>query len=147
MAAVKLVRPVRRDDHDALVAKAGCEEGEERAGRAVGPVEVLEPEDDALILAQPLEEGQQRIEEAPLGLALTVLVALATRWPELRSDSRELGPNGLGQVTENGIVVASKWPDGSDERRVWQLIFAELDALTTENARAERTRPLLELAE
>jgi hypothetical protein len=147
VAAVKLVRPVRRDDNDPLVAQARRQERKKRAGRAVGPVDVLQPEDRAVVLAQAFQKGEQRVEEAALCLALAVLVAFAPGGPQLRGDPRELRANGSWQVGENGIVLARERPHRPDERRVRELVLTEFDALTTQNPSAQHLCLVLELAQ
>ena len=75
VAAVQLVGAVGEDDEDGLAAEAAGEEGEERARRAVGPVDVLEREDDRTVLAEALEQREERLEEPALGRAALVVGA------------------------------------------------------------------------
>jgi hypothetical protein len=64
VAAVQLVGAVGDDEAERLRARAAHEEGQEVARRRVGPVQVLEHEDDRPLAAEPLEQRQQRLEHA-----------------------------------------------------------------------------------
>src|SRR3954468_21119721 len=66
MAPVQLVGAVGGDDEHALAPERAPEEDEEGAGRAVGPVDVLEREREGLLAAEMLEQRQQRLEQARL---------------------------------------------------------------------------------
>ena len=66
MAAVQLVEPVGGDDEQALVAEAAREVGEERASGAVGPVQVLEHEQQRRALAELAQQRERRLEQATL---------------------------------------------------------------------------------
>ena len=66
MAAVELVDAVGQDDEHPLAAERAGEERDEGAGRGVGPVEVLEHEDDRRLAAEAVEEAEHGLEEAAL---------------------------------------------------------------------------------
>ena len=51
------------------VAQVADEEAEQVAGRAVGPVEVLDDEDDRRRRGEPLEDAEQQLEQPALGRA------------------------------------------------------------------------------
>ena len=69
MSAVQLVGAVGGDDHRRLLRQAGLEEAQERPGRAVGPVDVLDPQEHRLLGAEARDQLEEGVEEAPLGLA------------------------------------------------------------------------------
>ena len=66
MAAVQFVEPVGRDDEHALVVERARQIGEERAGRAVGPMDVLEHEQHGTALAQFAQQRKDSLEQATL---------------------------------------------------------------------------------
>ena len=66
VAAVQLVGPVGADDEHALVREAVGEEGQRRARRAVGPVQVLDHEQHGPLAAEGVEQGQQAFEQPRL---------------------------------------------------------------------------------
>ncbi len=72
MAAMQFVAPEGRDHEQSLVAGVAGQEGEQVAGRTVGPVQVLDDEQDRVRLAEPAEQPQGALEDAglePFGLA------------------------------------------------------------------------------
>ena len=64
---MELVDAVGQDDEHPLAAERAGEEGDEGAGGRVGPVEVLEGEDDGRVRAEAVEEAEDGLEEAALG--------------------------------------------------------------------------------
>ena len=64
VAAMQLVGAIRRDHHDAFAPEATCDEGEQVAGRAVGPMQVLGDEDHRSPLSQAFEQRQERTEQS-----------------------------------------------------------------------------------
>ena len=66
MAPMELVGPVAEQQHHPLAAQAAREEVDERARRAVGPVQVLEHEDHRSLLAQDVQQLEQRLEQPHL---------------------------------------------------------------------------------
>ena len=67
MAAMELVGAIRADDEDPLVTETAREEGEEVAGRAVGPMQVLDDEHDRAALPETFQEGEEAVEQPCLG--------------------------------------------------------------------------------
>jgi hypothetical protein len=55
MAPVQLVGPIGRDYEQAGVARVACEEAEEVAARRIGPVDVLEDEDERAVVREAQE--------------------------------------------------------------------------------------------
>ncbi len=68
VAAVQLVGAVGGDHQHALGPQAAGEEDEEGAGRAVGPVDVLEHERERLLAPEQIEQREQRLEQPRLAL-------------------------------------------------------------------------------
>ena len=114
----------------------------------VGPVEVLEDEEDGLVLAQAREELEERLEQPRLG----------ARWigPEEGGilpgadggqQAGQLGPDARAEVVEDVGAVAGQRAQRADERPVGQLALAELDRLAVQDVRAEGARAVLELGD
>jgi hypothetical protein len=87
VAAMQLVGPVGGDDEDALGAERAGEEGEEAARGGVGPVDVLDREHQRRIGRKPVEQGEQRLEDA----RLRDLCLLGAQ-PRPAAELREEGP-------------------------------------------------------
>ena len=66
MTAVELVRAEGRDDEKSLVTQVPDEERQQIAGRAIGPVDVFDDEDDGLPLAETRQEDEDRLERPSL---------------------------------------------------------------------------------
>jgi hypothetical protein len=103
VAAVQLVGAVGRDDQDALAAQAAPQEGEEPAGRAIGPVQVLDRQQDRGLLAEAIEEPQERLEEAALGRRVRGPVDGPGR-TELREQRRQLALDAGREIVEHGVA-------------------------------------------
>jgi hypothetical protein len=105
VAAVELVGAV--GDHGqepALVGEAGGEEGEEAAGRVVGPVGVVEPEHERPFLGHRFEQRQQRFEGAG---AVLVGIGGGLRL-DLRQQLGESSAGGGGEAVEDAVVLADQ---------------------------------------
>jgi hypothetical protein len=88
----QLVTAVCGDDQDAALADGVCEEGDEVEGRGVGPVEVLEHEQEWRSGTQPLEDGEQLLEQLELRVAGDSLrIHGRRRCGQLGDEPRELG--------------------------------------------------------
>ena len=146
MAAVQLVRAVGGDDQHALAAQRRGEIDEERARRAVGPVQVLDRHQQAVLAGQKLQQLQQRVEQARLRGRLVVGLAVAAAEPG--EDLGERVARGAGeQRRERGIAGAGQRAQRADDRRVGQLALAQLDAVAADHADAVGARRALELAQ
>ena len=66
MAAVELVGAVGQHQHDPLLAQAAGQERDKRAGRAIGPVHVLEDQHHRRGLAEQVEQFEHRLEQPQL---------------------------------------------------------------------------------
>ena len=72
VAAVQLVRPVGGDHQHALAAQRAREVDEERARRAVGPVQVLDRQQQPVLAREQLQQLEQAVEQARLRGRLVV---------------------------------------------------------------------------
>ena len=145
VAAVQLVGAVGRDHEHALGPQAAGEEDEEGARRAVGPVDVLEHERERLLAAEVVEQREQRLEQPRL--ALRRLAAVLRLRAELREQGGELRARAGGQLVEHGVAVARERAQDAHDRRVGQLLLAELDALAERDARAALAGAACELGQ
>ena len=115
VAPVQLVGPVGGDEQDRLVAERGGQEAQEGARRRVGPVQVLDHEQHRRVARQPVEHGEQRLEDASLvAAAAHPLASLA----EPRQQRRQLRADVVGQLDQHGIRLADQRAQRRDERRV-----------------------------
>ena len=144
MAAVELVDAVGQDDEHALAAERAGEEGDEGAGRGVGPVEVLEREDHRRLTAEAVEEAEHGLEEASLRGPVGPLVR-RRRAGQPREEPGQLGAVARMQRVEGGMAVAGETPERRRQRGVGQLALAELDGVAGEDLRAGRLGPAQEL--
>ena len=63
---MELVAAERADEQDGHVPQGPNEVGDGLAGRAVGPVQVLDDQQHRRSLAEPLEQAEERLEQAGL---------------------------------------------------------------------------------
>ena len=136
VAAMQLVGAVAQQHEQALRADRAREEGEERARGAVGPVQVLDEQDEGLRLREGVQQCQQRLEQAAL------------RRPGGRAGQagQERGQL-LAQVgvegVERRIAAAGQRTQRRDQRGVGQLAVAEIEALAREHTGAGRLHAAL----
>ena len=110
VAAVQLVRAVGRDDQHALAAQRARQVHEEGARRAVGPVQVLDRDQQAFLTREQLEELEQGVEQARLRGRLVRVPARSCPTPggsaparrarrrrARRTPGRRCGPAGAGR--------------------------------------------------
>ncbi len=140
VAAVQLVGAVGPEQQDALGAEVAGEEGDELAGRAVGPVEVVEDEDDGLVAAEALEQPEQQLEQPPCGRCRPAARSGGRRDAELGQQPRQLA-TAAAELVEHRVVRARQRAQRADDRGVRQLAVAELEAVAPEDAVAELARP------
>ena len=138
-----------RDHEQSLVACVPRQEREQVAGRAVGPVEVLDDEQDRIGLAEPAEQPQRALEDPglePFGLAGGATSPAHRRRPRgpARASSGRLGSGGLGDPFR--VDLAGQRPKGFDDRPEREPILAERDRATLDDqpvAIAQTRRRLL----
>jgi hypothetical protein len=145
MTAMQLVRPVAGHDEHALVAQAAREEREEAARRTVGPVDVLDREQQRALLAEALDERQQRLEQT--SLRVVVVAAGVARLPEGRKEAGERRAGRGREGMQGRIIVPGEWTERPDDRGVGQLALAQLDAVAADRTAAELAHAALELGD
>ena len=129
MAAVQLVEPIRGHDEHALVKEAPRQVGQERAGGAVGPMDVLQHEQDGGALAQVVQQREDGLEQSTLGARVA---AGGGPIAQRRHEGSELGARGGGEGLERCVTVPRQRPKRRQERSVGKLAVAEVDALAGE---------------
>ena len=154
MGAMQLVAAVGADQQQALVAQAPYQRGEELERRAVGPVQVLDGEDDGRLGGQPVQQRAQQAEEPGLGQrlagaghALAQLVGPVGR-AELGQQPREVPACGADQLLEGRRIELARQPaQGGRDGRVGQAVGAEGQAVAAQHPRAALRGHALELAQ
>jgi hypothetical protein len=127
-AAVDLVAAIGGDEQQALVAQAADEEGQEVEGGAIGPVDVLEGEDDRRDqrqLAQHLEDGHER----------------AGARGRAAPDRDELGRRLHGRCAAPALVLLGERAQRVGDRQQRDRGVLEVGALADEHARTGVARP------
>ena len=143
MAAVQLVGAVGGDDEDRLVGQRGGQEAQERPRGRVGPVQVLDHEQDGRLAGQRVEQREQRLEHARLVVAAVARPALA----EAGQQRGELRAHGRRELLQHRVAVARELAQGGDERRVGELALGELHAVAAQHAHAALAGAAGELAD
>ena len=103
VSPVQLVGPIGRDDEQAGAARVSGEEADEVAARRIGPVDVLEDEDERSFVRETKEELEHNLEEAGLvGGRGQRPVALDTSLGrgEVRHEMRELDASGAKELVQ-----------------------------------------------
>ncbi len=134
MAAVELVGPVAEHQHHALAAQAADEEVDERARRAVGPVEVLEHEDHGPLLAEQVEQLEQALEQPHLCRGIVRVRGVA---PVVESGKQcgQLGTTSAAERVERRMPGADQRPERTDQWGVGKLAVGFLDGFAAEHER------------
>ena len=150
MAAVQLVAAIGADDQQALVAQAAQQRGQELERGAIGPVQVLDDEQDGQLGGQPIEQPAEHPEQAGLCERVAgVVVAIVPprgRAP-IGHDPRQLGVTRPDERREGvRIELAREASQRRGDRRVGQLAGAEGRAFAAHHARAAIGRAPLDLA-
>ena len=132
MTAMELVGAVAEQDEHRLVTEAPGEEGDEGAGRLVGPVHVLENQRDGRALGQELEQLEQSFEEPQLGRWIVDRRRVA-RVGQPWKQGRQLRAASAAELIERRVMGAYQGAQGAGQRGVGQLAVALLDRLATEH--------------
>ena len=103
---------------------------------AVGPVHVLDHEQHGPLLAERLEQGQERLKHARL-----LRVPGPGRGTEAGHDGCEVFALGGRERRERFVAGANQRTQRGHERRVGELALAELHAVAGQDARAALARP------
>jgi hypothetical protein len=147
---VQVIGPVGRDHGEPLGPQPGQQEGEQLAGRLVGPVQVLDDQQQrGAGFGRVAEHAGHRVEQLqPTG----VLVGAG------RGSGRPAGPGDqpvergpvaqrLGQRLVAGVGQLGELPQRLGERQVGQADRAEVDAVADEDRRPAVLRPPGQLGE
>src|SRR3982074_3222685 len=95
MLAVELVTAVGGEDQHPGVAQPSCHVVEQLTRRRIGPVQVLEHQQHAVLRGSIAKEADHAFEEAQLSLAAGITaVTRAAVPPQLREELAELAPGG-----------------------------------------------------
>ena len=116
--AVQLVGAVGADDEHPLGDQAVGEERQRRAGRAVGPVQVLDDQDHGLLARQRVEQRQQPLEQPRLRAGVLARVDRLVGRAEAREERADGRTHGVGQ---RRVAGAGERPQGRYERHVREL--------------------------
>ena len=135
MAAREAFGPARQHEREPLARSAAHEKAQQVAGRAVGPVEVLDDEQHRRALAEPAHGSEHELEQARLGERRHRIARTVVGSGELGHEPPEHGPIRpedrfgllLGQAGEQAAQRAG-------DRRVRQLSVADVDAPTDQHA-------------
>ena len=99
-------------------------------------MDVLDPQQHRALGPERRDQLEEGIEEAALDLPALGL-RLAGRLPELGDQAGELGAGHVGELVEHGVARALQRPQRLHQRRVRELVVAELDAGAAEDAGVE----------
>ena len=133
VAAMELVGAVGEQEHHRDVAQVPDEEPEQVAGRAVGPVQVLDDEHDRRPRGQALEDPEEQLEQAALARAVAQGTGRAPagsgHGPEVGDQPGQLGAT-LAQDDVELLRVgpADESAQGFGDRGVRHRTLAEVDA-------------------
>ena len=128
----ELIGPDGRDEQDPFVAQVPDQEGDQVPRRRVGPLEVLDQEDDGGDPGQALEDAEHELEEPDLGetfvrgrrdpgVAGSIGGGPGRSGTHLGHEARELVPVRTEQGREPARVrVTDQSAESFDERRIGQ---------------------------
>ncbi len=132
VAAVQLVGAVGEEQHDALLAQAAGEEGDERARRAVGPVHVLEREYERRRFGDEVDQLEHGLEQPQLPGAVGALIADAAVVVEPGQDRGQLRPAAGRELAERRVASAHERTQRAQQRGVGQLAVGLLHPVAAE---------------
>jgi hypothetical protein len=140
VTSVELVGAEGHDQPDALVAKLADEIGDEVAGGRIGPVKVLDDDDDRLDGRQPTEGREDRLEQPGL-LRRPVRGCIADRRSERRNEPGEVATGAVHDDLQRGRVeVADQAAQGVDDGPERQPAVADVGAPSGQDAHPARRR-------
>ena len=145
MGPVELVAPIGGKQHHPASDEPAGHVVEQVAGRAVGPVNVVENDEQPTLARPELEERDDRLEHAQLRLRwishrrrLSAVAELRKQLPQLPGHLPELG------AQEREVMLAELVPDRLDERQVRKREL-HFRAAPPEHAAAELSRASCQL--
>ena len=140
MGAVQLVGAVGEHEQDLRVAQAADEQRDELERRAVGPVQVLEHDQQRPVAARAGDRAEHELEQLRgLGPLARERRAVGI---ELGDESRELRPRVAEQRVElRGRDLVGERAQRLGQRRERHRVAAELHAAADDHAAARRRAP------
>ncbi len=133
MAPAELVGAECGDDRDAGHTQLVDEIREQVARRSIGPVQILDEEEQWFVERESLEQAEHDLEEAARA-AGCVTLGVDTRSLELGHQPRELGRRGTGvRANSTGAVLAHESPQHLHHRPEGRAGIAEIDARSGEH--------------
>ena len=145
---------VGADDRQALFARDPRQERDERPGRGIGEVEVLEDEDDRMLLAEPTEQAEDPLQRPRLAPLRGGRPAAVDRGADLGQPRREIGQQaddlGRGRTEQVGEDVRracragpgrSPGRSGRTARRRWPARRSRAGRSSARAARASARWP------
>jgi hypothetical protein len=126
VAAVQLVAAEGAHHHDASGAEICCEEHDQVAGGAVGPVQVLHHPQQRRLGGQPLKQAEQPREQPPLtGERVTGDRGRLAAPGRVGQQPAQLGPGRAGDRLKLGRVQpVGQAPQGLEDRRERHALLA-----------------------
>ena len=146
MPAVQLIGPVGEQQQDPLLAKAPCEKFDEPARRAVRAVHVLQDQHHRLLVAEQVEQLQQRFEQSQLARAIPAMLGQRSRIVvvQTREQRGQLNAASAAEPIERRVAFADQRAQRAQQGCVRKLGLTLLDGLPPEDERAGACQ-LLEL--
>ena len=144
MPAIKLVRPVGRDQLYALSAQIAGQEREQVAGRAIGPVHVLEHEHERISAREAAQEAEDQLEQPSLrhrrrrAPVLLAGLELGKQWRQfLSAERRQLLPRRGIELPHPRTQCLDERPEGKPSLLQVQATADEADRAVGFRAREE----------
>ncbi len=139
-----LVTPVCDSESDRLLASGPHEEGQKIASRVVGPVHILDDQQERRLTRHGGQHRKQLLEQARLGTAARHRVGgvravrrLRVRRPQVREQPLELVDPGAGKAGHlRGAAIPDQRSQDPRDRRIQELATAERKALANQDGRA-----------
>ena len=140
--AVDVVRPVAHDECDPTTSEGAGQEGQQVAGAAVGPVDVLDDEQDRRRFGEGEHDAVQRLEQLYLRefLGRFRTAPGVTGVGEVGEQAGEhRAASGFGAQQRGAFRGRFQRVQGVDDRDVGQSELADLDACADQNSAAGRS--------
>jgi hypothetical protein len=143
VVGAQLVAAVGGDDQDAPAGDGVGQEDDQVQGGGVGPVRVLEHQQQRPpLLAEPVEDGQRLLEQAQLRVGGAGGRGRTRRRGQLRHQPRQL-TEPAGDLAEHRRAVQR--PQRLHQRQVRQAAADQVDAAPAQDGRPTAQRPLGQL--
>ena len=122
VAAVQLILSVCHDDEGGQSAQASRQIVEELSGRAVGPVDILENQEQRAVVSDRAQKGHDTLEELQLRLSRIAPIRDEWPWRQLREQDRQLSrgsseTRAQGRHVGHAQVIANRLEEGQIGQR------------------------------